>query len=193
MNKKSKRNNKFSIADIKDLLKIFNKLTKRNKRNKRKNNKKIINEGNKNTLSGHSIQYFSKIDKLMGLIDDERKKQNERQIIIHNNPPNIIINKDIDKVHEGLNKLLEDNKINDEEYEKLKNGDRKTFSKVFNENPEFRKLLIDTHNREVKVIDRNKIEEELKNPETKEKIYNLKNSDEIQYAITEFSNIFRLI
>ena len=92
------------------------------------------------------VQYFHKKEQQE---KEKLDKKNDKQIIIHNNPQPIIINHDLNKIQNELNKMLENGKVSNDEYEKLKKGDPTIFKKVFDENEEFRKLLLDTHQEEV--------------------------------------------
>ena len=72
------------------------------------------------------VQYFHKKEQQE---KEKLDKKNDKQIIIHNNPPPIIINHDLNKIQNELNKMLENGKVSNDEYEKLKKGDPAIFKK----------------------------------------------------------------
>ena len=88
--------------------------------------------------------------------------------------------------------MLEDKKIDYDEYEQLKSGDPDIFQKVINDNPNLRKLLINTHNFEVKEGERKKILDELNSYNHHKKILNVNNMQKIEKEIENFFKIYLL-
>ena len=195
MSRKKVNNNKsvLSIDNIKDLLKIFTKLTRRRKR-KRVQKQKIKHQSGDGLISSSSMYKVNEIDKKLGEKYNQltREDAKNKQIVIHNNLPPIVINQDATRLQGALNSMLENGTVTNDEYEKLKKGDPLIFKKIFDENAEFRKLLIDTHEEKVDEHDKAKNLEALKDPETKERIYNLKKYEDIHKAIATFSAVLEV-